>query len=176
AADRARLRGARRRGRIHRRHRGSAPGASALLPADGDRAAEHRPGGGAQRRGVDLVLGHVPLHPDSPPNLLSWGTGLWAEMRRERLAAPGAEVRADDLLTGQCSIARALFEELGGFDTSFTRDGLFGGEDIDFGYRLLQAGRRVAFNSAAISHQLYDVDPRDYLRRAYEAGRSEQEL
>ena len=143
------------------------------MEADPRLLAEHDR---SQRQGVDLVLGHVPLHPDSPPNLLSWGTGLWAEMRRERLAAPGAEVRADDLLTGQCSIARALFEELGGFDTSFTRDGLFGGEDIDFGYRLLQAGRRVAFNSAAISHQLYDVDPRDYLRRAYEAGRSEQEL
>src|SRR5436305_826534 len=28
--------------------------------------------------GVDLVIGDVPLHPDSPRNLLSWGVGAWA--------------------------------------------------------------------------------------------------
>ena len=143
------------------------------MEADPQLLAEHDR---SQREGVDLVLGHVPLHPGSPRNLLSWGAGLWAETRRKRLSAPGAEIRADDLLTGQCSIARTLFDALGGFDASFTRDGLFGGEDIDFGYRLLKAGHRVAFNPAAISYQLYDVDPGDYLKRAYEAGRSEQEL
>jgi peptidoglycan/xylan/chitin deacetylase (PgdA/CDA1 family)/GT2 family glycosyltransferase len=130
----------------------------------------------SQREGVDLVLGHVPLHPASPQNLLSWGAGLWAETRRERLTAPDAEVQTDDLITGQCSIARRVFQELGGFDASFTREGLFGGEDIDFGYRLLKGGYRVAFNPAAVSHQLYDVDPAAYLKRSYEAGRSEQEL
>jgi peptidoglycan/xylan/chitin deacetylase (PgdA/CDA1 family) len=74
------------------------------------------------------------------------------------------------------SIRRALFERLGRFDVSFTRQGLYGGEDVDFGYRVLRAGCRVVFNPAAISFQYYDVDPADYLRRGYEAGRSEHEL
>jgi GT2 family glycosyltransferase/peptidoglycan/xylan/chitin deacetylase (PgdA/CDA1 family) len=128
------------------------------------------------REGADLVVGDMPLHPDSPPGLLSWGVGFWAEARRERLAAEGAEPGFDDLLTGQMSISRSAFEALGGFDSSFTREGLFGGEDIDFGYRVIRAGLAVAYEPAAISFQYYDVDPADYLRRARETGRSEEEL
>lgn len=128
------------------------------------------------REGADLVVGDMPLHPDSPPGLLSWGVGFWAESRRERLLEPGAEPGLDDLLTGQISIAREAFERLGGFDTSFTREGLFGGEDIDFGYRVVKAGLRAVFDPAAISYQYYDVDPAAYLRRARETGRSEEEL
>jgi peptidoglycan/xylan/chitin deacetylase (PgdA/CDA1 family)/GT2 family glycosyltransferase len=130
----------------------------------------------SQREGADLVLGHVPVHPDSPRNLLSQGVGYWAESRRDRLSAPGAEIRLDDLVTGQCSISWKLFHELGGFDVSFTRQGLFGGEDLDFGYRLLKTGHHVSFNPAAISYQYYDVSPSAYLRRTFEAGRSDQEL
>jgi peptidoglycan/xylan/chitin deacetylase (PgdA/CDA1 family)/GT2 family glycosyltransferase len=128
------------------------------------------------REGADLVLGDLPLHPDSPPNVLSAGVGSWARSRRDRLAADPGEVPLEDLLTGQMSIARETFERLGGFDTDFTRDGLFGGEDIDFGYRVLSAGYRVEFNPAAISYQYFDVDPAEFLRREYEAGRSAYEL
>lgn len=130
----------------------------------------------SHRAGADLVVGDMPLHPDSPPGLLSWGVGLWARTRRERLTEAGAEPGLDDLLTGQMSISRAAFERLGGFDTSFTREGLFGGEDIDFGYRVVKAGLRVAFNPEAISYQYYEVDPAAYLRRSRETGRSEEEL
>jgi len=130
----------------------------------------------SHREGADLVVGDMPLHPDSPAGLLSWGVGLWAQTRRERLTAPGAEPGLDDLLTGQMSISREAFDRLGGFDTSFTREGLFGGEDIDFSYRVVKAGLRVAYNPAAISYQYYDVDPAAYLRRSRETGRSEEEL
>lgn len=130
----------------------------------------------SHRAGADVVLGDLPLHPDSPCNLLSRGVGSWARARDERLGAVGAEVRLADLLTGQLSISRAAFEHLGGFDSSFTREGMFGGEDIDFGYRVMKAGYRIAFNRAAVSYQYYDVDPADFLLRAYEAGRAEYEL
>lgn len=128
------------------------------------------------REGADLVVGDMPLHPDSPSGLLSWGVGFWAQSRRDRLLEPGAEPSLDDLLTGQISISRESFERLGGFDTSFTREGLFGGEDIDFGYRVVKAGLRAVFDPKAISYQYYDVDPEAYLRRARETGRSEEEL
>jgi glycosyltransferase involved in cell wall biosynthesis/peptidoglycan/xylan/chitin deacetylase (PgdA/CDA1 family) len=130
----------------------------------------------SHREGADLVVGDMPLHRDSPVNLLSWGVGFWASSRRERLMAPGAQPGADDLLTGQMSIARQAFRQIGGFDTSFTREGLFGGEDIDFGLRVVKAGLVVVYNPAAISYQYYDVDPAAYLRRTREAGRSEEEL
>ena len=130
----------------------------------------------SHREGADLVVGDMPLHPDSPENILSSGVGLWADSRRERLTSPSAEVTSDDLLTGQMSISRSNFARLGGFDGSFTRDGMFGGEDIDFGLRVVKAGLLVAYNPQAISYQYYDVDPAAYLRRTREAGRSEEEL
>lgn len=130
----------------------------------------------AHRNGADVVLGHLPLHPASPRTALSAGVEHWTEDRRRRLVAAGGEVPLDDLLTGQVSIARETFERVGGFDTSFTRDGLFGGEDIDFGYRLVQAGYRIVFAEDAISFQHYVVDPAAYLRRSREAGRAAAEL
>lgn len=130
----------------------------------------------SQRKGADLVLGDLPLHPDSPATLLSWGVGTWASERSDRLSTPGATIGLGDLLTGQVSISRELFEQLGGFDESFTREGMFGGEDMDFGYRVLKSGFRIAFNPKAISFQYYDVDPSAYLGRAREAGRSFEEL
>ncbi|MGN6168343.1 MAG: polysaccharide deacetylase family protein [Solirubrobacteraceae bacterium] len=130
----------------------------------------------SQLDGADVVLGDVPLHPDSPRNLLSGGVGLWASTRRERLSRPGAQIGIDDLLTGQTSIRRELFHGLGGFDSNFTRGGIFGGEDIDLGLRVWQARCTVVFNPDAISYQYYDVDPAEYLRRSRETGRAQQEL
>jgi GT2 family glycosyltransferase/peptidoglycan/xylan/chitin deacetylase (PgdA/CDA1 family) len=143
------------------------------MEADPRLLAEHDR---SHREGADVVLGDLPLDPRSPRNLLSWGVGWWAAARSERLSAPGAEIRIDDLLTGQMSISRDAFAAIGGFDVSFTRDGLFGGEDIDLGYRLKEADYRLVFNPAAISRQYYDVGPLQYLDRAREAGRSDREL
>jgi glycosyltransferase involved in cell wall biosynthesis/peptidoglycan/xylan/chitin deacetylase (PgdA/CDA1 family) len=128
------------------------------------------------REGADMVLGHLPLHPDSPDNLLSQGVGRWAEKRRERLEGIAGELPITELNTGQMSISRANFERLGGFDPSFTREGLYGGEDLDMGYRVGRAGLRLVFNPAAISYQYYGVDPGDYTRRTRETGRSAQQL
>lgn len=144
------------------------------MEADPAMLAEHQR---SHAEGFDYVLGDLPLHPDSPRNLLSWGVGFWAKSRRERLEAAGDELGLDDLLTGQVSVSRRAFDQVGGFDTSFTRkDGLVPSGDIDFGYRILKAGFRATFNPRAISYQYYDVDPTDYLRRAHDIGASEQEL
>lgn len=110
----------------------------------------------SHRQGADAVLGHIPLHPDSPISFLSAAVGRSADRRRDRLSA-GGPLTLFDLLTGQLSVRRDLFCELGGFDTRFTGGGTFGDEDLDFGYRLLRAGRRVVFNPDALSHQRYVV-------------------
>jgi GT2 family glycosyltransferase/peptidoglycan/xylan/chitin deacetylase (PgdA/CDA1 family) len=143
------------------------------MSADPALLAEHDR---SHREGADVVMGDLPLDLSSPSNLLSWGVGWWARARCERLSAPGAEIGIADLLTGQMSISREAFAAVGRFDVSFTRDGLFGGEDLDLGYRLLKAGYSLVFNPRAISYQHYDVDPADYLKRAHEAGRSDWEL
>jgi len=126
--------------------------------------------------GADIVLGHVPLHPESPMTVLSKGVERWAERRRKRLAAFADALPGVELLTGQMSISKTAFHALGGFDVSFTRNGLFGGEDRDFGVRASSSGLRIVFNERAISYQLYAVDPSDYTRRSAEAGRAAVEL
>jgi glycosyltransferase involved in cell wall biosynthesis/peptidoglycan/xylan/chitin deacetylase (PgdA/CDA1 family) len=118
--------------------------------------------------GADAVTGHMPLDPASPPGPLSRGVGQWAQKRFERLEA-GAPLRLDDVLTGQLSIRRMLFEELGGFDERFTAGGTFGNEDIDLGARLLDR-HRVDYAPDAVSRQRYLVSPRDHFRRAAETG------
>jgi glycosyltransferase involved in cell wall biosynthesis/peptidoglycan/xylan/chitin deacetylase (PgdA/CDA1 family) len=143
------------------------------MEADPRLLAEHDR---SHREGADVVLGDLPLHPDSPPTVISRGVGQWATDRRERLASTGGEIEMGDLLTGQISVARSTFERMGGFDAETTREGLFGGEDTDFGYRVARQGLRMVFNPEAITYQYYDVDPGLYLRRVREAARSGQEL
>lgn len=124
----------------------------------------------SHREGVDVVIGHIPLHPESPCSILSRGVKTWADTRLERLCAPGAVLTLHDLLTGQLSLARKTFDSVGRFDTHFTYGGSFGGEDIDLGYRLLLAGYKIVFNPNAVSWHYYIVEPRQYLRQWRQAG------
>jgi glycosyltransferase involved in cell wall biosynthesis len=130
----------------------------------------------SHRTGADAVLGHIPLHPASPPGLLTEGVRTWADDRTKRLSRPGAEPGLEDLLTGQLSVAATLFERLGGFDTGFRQQATSSNEDLDFGHRLLRRGHRVLFNPDAISWQRYVVTPRQYLRQWREAGRADVRL
>src|SRR4051812_8703521 len=119
--------------------------------------------------GADAVLGHIPAVAGSTAAFLTRGLTEWAVRRRDRLVRDGA-LSATDVLTGQLSVRRDVFESLGGFDERFTKDGSFGGEDTDFGRRLLGAGYRVEFAPDAVSHQHYAVTPRAYLKQWHQAG------
>jgi glycosyltransferase involved in cell wall biosynthesis len=127
----------------------------------------------SHRAGAAAVMGHIPVHPDSPPGLLAEGVKAWAEDRTHRLSEPGAEVRLADMLTGQLSVARALFERLMGFDAQFRQQVSSSNADTDFGHRLLNSGCRVVFNAWAISWQKYIVTPRNYLHQWREIGRGD---
>jgi peptidoglycan/xylan/chitin deacetylase (PgdA/CDA1 family)/GT2 family glycosyltransferase len=120
--------------------------------------------------GADAVMGHIPLHRDVPLDFLSRGVAEWAEQRASRLSEPGAILTVADLLTGQLSVPRDLFDRLGGFDERFTRGGSFGREDTDFGHRLLEGGYRLVFAPDAVSWQFYAVRPAAYLRQWHQAG------
>lgn len=127
----------------------------------------------SHREGADVVLGHIPLHPKSPSNLLSAAIKRWAHERAYRLSSPGVTLTLQDLLTGQVSLRKSTFCRLGGFDTNFTRGGSFGDEDIDLGYRLMLDGRKIVFNPAAISWQKYVVEPRMVLRQSRQTGHAD---
>ncbi|WP_068070774.1 glycosyltransferase [Novosphingobium lentum] len=121
--------------------------------------------------GADAVLGDLPLDPASPSGFLAQAVGRWAAARSRALAA-GAPLTVFDLLTGQISIRRTVFEAIGGFDGRFTHGGSFGNEDLDMGVRLLEA-HDVRFNPLAISHQRYVVTPRQHLAQWRQAGEAD---
>jgi peptidoglycan/xylan/chitin deacetylase (PgdA/CDA1 family) len=121
----------------------------------------------SHRDGAAAVVGHLPLHPDSPPWFISAAVADWAEERGRRLATAKRIQEVGDIVTGQLSLARELFLELGGFDTRFRG---FGNEDLDLGRRLLDGNHRVVFNEHAVTEQLYVVTPSAYLRQRRELG------
>lgn len=107
-----------------------------------------------RRRGT-IVIGHLPVHPDSPPSYLTRGLARWVDRRHQLLSRPGAPVPVDEVLTGQMSMAWRTFRQLGGFDTRFTAGGTFGGEDIELGWRARDRGVAVVYQPLAVSQQLY---------------------
>ena len=115
------------------------------------------------RDGADAVIGDTPIHPASPVGFLPESVARWIASTSVK-----SPLSPFDVFTGQLSVCRALFEELGGFDTAFTNAAAFGNEDADFGVRLL-ARCDVRHNPAAISRQLYVVTPRQYMERARRA-------
>lgn len=127
----------------------------------------------SHRQGADAVIGHIPLHPDSPKTIISEVIGRWAEERVGELVAADDDLPFQEIMTGQLSISRKLFFKMRGFDTQFTRGGAFGNEDLDFGLRLKKGKYRVVFNPDAVSRQKYVVTPRQYLRQYRQAGRAD---
>lgn len=173
---------------LEQEHRGAAAARNAgaavasgeiLLFLDDDMApdpallAEHER---SHRAGAQLVLGHLPLDPASPPTAVAARIGGWAERRRDRLVRAAPAVAMPELISGQMSLPRAAFEELGGFDTAFTRGGLVPGADRDFGYRARRAGLTTVFNPDAISHQFYEIDAAEYTRRSRNGARGDRIL
>jgi len=124
--------------------------------------------------GADAVVGHIPLHPDSPRTVLTLGVDRWARKRLSRLqAAEHGAVAMPDLLTGQLSVRASRFTAIGGFDESFTATGTFGAEDTDFLYRLVRDGAQLRAAPTAVSWQRYVVTPEQHLRQWRQGGRAD---
>jgi hypothetical protein len=102
-----------------------------------------------------IVLGNLPVHPESPPSYLTTGLQRWAERRNRRLSRADGPLPPDEVLTGQMSMSRQTFDLLGGFDTRFTAGGTFGGEDIELGWRARHRGISVRYAATAVSQQVY---------------------
>lgn len=108
------------------------------------------------RRPGAIVLGAMPVHPDSPRSFLTEGLARWAARRDASLSAPGSRPDFDEVLSGNVSVGRETFERLGGFDPRFTSDGAFGDEDLEFGWRAVSSGVPVVYAPLAIAAQVFD--------------------
>lgn len=108
--------------------------------------------------GADAVVGDVLRDPCSP-------AGFMADTNETWLKRAGGPLTVYDVWSGQLSIRRSVFEDIGGFDEAYTEGAAFANEDTDLGVRLL-AGHDVRHNPAAISYQRFAVSPRELIRRA----------
>lgn len=111
------------------------------------------------REGADAITGEITPHHELPDGLHPSDLPMFAP------SGGNAPASAFDIFTGQLSVTRRVFEELGGFDESFTASGGYGNEDLDFGARLL-ARYNVRINPAAITMHRDQVKTRQVLRRA----------
>lgn len=126
--------------------------------------------------GADAAVGHIPLHPDSPPTLLTPGVERWVRQRHARLTRTHGQLALGDLLTGQLSVRAEVFAAAQGFDEHFNAGGSFGAEDTDFLHRLLRSGAVVRYAPGALTYQRYVVTPEQYLRQWRQGGRADAVL
>ncbi len=119
--------------------------------------------------GADVVIGNF-VESGSSIARLDLPPGQAKRFRRNRRISS-----AFDMFGGNISVSRAAFDRVGGYDESFTRDGAYGGEDIDFGHRLLKHFT-VNFAEDAVCDHLKRLSPREYISRAARSADSEARL
>lgn len=122
-----------------------------------------RPGG--------AVLGPYPPAPHASGDRFRISARRWWDAHFAELARPGHRFTYIDLLTGNLSLARALWDAVGGLDPQFAH----AREDLELGVRLIKHGAPLHYAADAIGwHQEYlTTSPRSALRRAKEEGRSD---
>jgi glycosyltransferase involved in cell wall biosynthesis len=104
--------------------------------------------------GADAVTGEIPIHQDSKPSLVADRLALAASWPRTGRAS------AFDVYSGNLSVRKSVFDELGGFD-----EDLRAGEDLELGIRLIDRFD-VRHNSAAIAWQTNLISPIEHMKRA----------
>lgn len=87
------------------------------------------------------------------------------------LAEPSHRFSFHDLLTGNLSLSKRLWNEIGGLDPVFAR----AREDLELGIRLMQRGIPFQFvpGAAALHYEHETATPEGALRRAVQEGRSD---
>jgi GT2 family glycosyltransferase len=87
-----------------------------------------------------VVVGHLPALLQEPPDRFAITLRAWWEAMFDRMRRPGHRFAYADLLSGNFSLTREMFLEVGGFDPSLRCH-----EDYELGYRLIGAGAQLVF-------------------------------
>lgn len=118
-----------------------------------------------------VVLGPYPPVPLPAPDHFRQKMQQWWSVHFARLAEPGHRFSYLDLLTGNLSIPKAVWDALDGLDPQFAR----AREDLEFGVRLIKAG--IAFHYApealAFHYEHLTTNQLAALHRKKEEGRSD---
>jgi len=114
--------------------------------------------------GADVVTGEIPIHENSSRGLVT-----------DRLAKAASYSRAGrgsafEVYSGNLSIQKAVFREIGGFD-----EDLRAGEDLELGIRLIDRFD-VRHNGAAIARQMNLIGPTEHMKRARQLAAADLQL
>lgn len=137
----------------------------------------------------DLVAAHLAAHEKNAraailgrfwtpvgkkENLFSRESRRWWESKFADRNHPGYRFTFLDVFTGNLSLRKEDFEQIGGFDSRMRGDSA--GEDYDIGLRLIQSGVSIVYapNAASIHHDLPTLDRT--LNRAQQEGRGQAHL
>jgi GT2 family glycosyltransferase len=126
---------------------------------------------GPRREPDSVVIGYLPPELQGRRDLFAVMLRAWWEAMFERMRDPGHRFRYSDLLSGNFSLRRELFEQSGGFDET-----LHCHEDYELGYRLIAAGARFRFAPAAAGWHHEHTDLARALRRKRDEGRADVAL
>jgi GT2 family glycosyltransferase len=91
-----------------------------------------------------LIVGYLQPRPDTTTSLFRIALRGWFETTYERMRQPGHRFTYADVLTGNCSIPRGLFQTLNGFQPLLRCH-----EDYELGLRVLATGGAIGFAPAA---------------------------
>ncbi len=118
-----------------------------------------------------VVIGYCPPRVVPTRGLYSAELMNWWEGMFDAMEQPARRFRYSDLLSGNFSLRKSLFNAVGGFD-----DRLRCHEDYELGFRLIQAGAVFAFERRAWGHH-YDIsDFERSLARKRDEGKADVEL
>ena len=100
------------------------------------------------------VLGHVDWHPDVADSAIQRWMDWSGTQFDYHLIDPSSDAGFGRFFSCNVSVPRALYEAAGGFDPEF----VYYYEDLDFGWRLEQAGMRLRYEPSARALHLHGYD------------------
>ena len=118
-----------------------------------------------------VAIGYLPVDLQGRRDFFAVMLRAWWEAMFERMREPGHRYVYSDLLSGNFSLPRALFDRVGRFDESLRCH-----EDYELGYRLIESGAQFQFASEAVgTHHEHTTLPRALARKRDE-GRADVAL
>jgi GT2 family glycosyltransferase len=118
-----------------------------------------------------VAIGYLPPDLQGRRDFFAVMLRSWWEAMFDRMRDSGHRFSYSDLLSGNVSMRRSLFEEVGGFDESFQCH-----EDYELGCRLIGAGARFSFVEAAAGWHHERTDLARALQRKRDEGRADVAL
>ena len=118
-----------------------------------------------------VVMGPCPPRLTKQKGFFRHALQGWWEVMFDRMRQPGYRFSYTDLLSGNLSLSRSLFMEVGGFDPRFICH-----EDYELGVRLLQAETEFVFEPSAKGYHHEMSDLRRSLERKFQEGKADVAL